>query len=166
MSGVPVIISCFRLLFTVERPLRASTMTATPNTMRTAPAMKPPISRTLLMNFPPEVSCCQVRSRDVSTTPGNGPGAFALRESHEPAMARPRSRACHGAYVYASVGGMNSVQAPAFRGQAEEGRASVECGRTRAAFRLGHVRSGRPVLCRLPPDHLGDQLLQKQRRDQ
>jgi hypothetical protein len=53
MSGVPVIFSCFRLDDTVELPLTASTIAAIPNTISTAPAMNPPISRTFFMVIPP-----------------------------------------------------------------------------------------------------------------
>src|SRR5438552_12135801 len=49
MSGVPVICSCLRFEFTVERPLAPSAITATPKAIRIAPEMKPPISRTFFM---------------------------------------------------------------------------------------------------------------------
>src|SRR5919202_6380632 len=47
MSGVPVIFSSLRLSLTVERPPKPIAMAATPNAMRTAPARKPPHSKSL-----------------------------------------------------------------------------------------------------------------------
>src|SRR4029079_16015589 len=44
MSGVPMILSSFSELWTVERPLSASAITAIPNAIRTAPAAYPPHS--------------------------------------------------------------------------------------------------------------------------
>jgi hypothetical protein len=49
MSGVPTIFSCLRLSLTVARPLAPSAITATPNAIRIAPEMNPPISRTFFM---------------------------------------------------------------------------------------------------------------------
>src|SRR5262245_30784098 len=46
MSAVPTIFSCLRLSLTVARPWKPITMATTPNVIRTAPAAKPPHSRT------------------------------------------------------------------------------------------------------------------------
>src|SRR5262245_23153668 len=81
MSGVPTIASCFRLEFTVERPLAPSAITATPKAIRIAPEMKPPISRTLFIVLPPWKLFDGFQSR---RGPGGGhPGfaAGALRRS-------------------------------------------------------------------------------------
>src|SRR5262245_46524516 len=47
MSSEPTICSAARLSRTVERPSTPMAMATTPKTMRTAPAIKPPISKTL-----------------------------------------------------------------------------------------------------------------------
>src|SRR5579884_3569474 len=49
ISGVPVIFSCLRLELTVERPLAASRITATPNATMIAAETNPPISSTLFV---------------------------------------------------------------------------------------------------------------------
>src|SRR5262245_844373 len=49
MSGVPVICSCLRESFTVERPLKPITIAAMPKAIRTAPATIPPISKNFLI---------------------------------------------------------------------------------------------------------------------
>src|SRR5262249_59498868 len=49
MSGEPTMYSLARLLLTVCRPFTPIAMATTPNTMRTAAAMKPPISSALRM---------------------------------------------------------------------------------------------------------------------
>jgi hypothetical protein len=50
MSDEPTMYSWERLLFTVLRPFTPITMATTPNAMRTAAAMKPPISNALRMS--------------------------------------------------------------------------------------------------------------------
>src|SRR5581483_2377633 len=47
MSAVPTIFCCFRESLTVYWPLTPMTMATTPKTIRTRPAIRPPISNTL-----------------------------------------------------------------------------------------------------------------------
>src|SRR3954454_6286323 len=53
MSGVPTICCAARLSLTVLLPLTLRTIAPTPNAMSTTPAIRPPISRSFLMTFPP-----------------------------------------------------------------------------------------------------------------
>src|SRR5207248_1909289 len=61
MSGVPVIFSSLRLSDTVERPLKPMKIATTPNVTRTAPAAKPPHSKSLRIRSPFDRTAVETR---------------------------------------------------------------------------------------------------------